>query len=61
MSQIPEKCCHFDKNTTGVWYAEFCNDLGGEKGGGNKTYAHYHHQAHCFNWHDYILIGMKKI
>lgn len=45
-------------------YAEFCNDFWGEKGAGKiltKPVLHYHHQAYCFNWHDYILIGMKKI
>lgn len=29
-----KKGCHFDKNTIWGQYAEFCNDSGGEKGGG---------------------------
>ena len=42
---------------------QFCNDLGRVKGAGKiwtEPEPHYHHQACCFNWHDYILIGMKK-
>lgn len=52
------------KNIIWIQYAEFCNDLGGEKGGGKsltKPVPCSHHQAYSFNWHDYILIGMKKI
>lgn len=45
-------------------YAECFYDFWGEKGGRKiltKPVPHYHHQAYSFNWHDYILIGMKKI
>lgn len=44
-------------------HAECFYDFWGEKGGRKiltKPVPYYHHQAYSFNWHDYILIGMKK-